>query len=494
MRLWQARLTDKEMLSELHKVFDTTQYGLRRTKFREIRKSLGLIRTREQAHTVESICHVMAELRSMYPQAGAREMISHLFHSHGMQVSRRVVRDYFAIYEPELVKQRKANRLQRRQFWAAGVNDIWAVDQHDKWQRFGLRLHTAVEPFSGRILWLKVWHSNRNPQLILSYYLACAQDFGCTYIHFTQTLNLWRTYCCSLLVIPMITQSDPGTENIGIANAQTLLRQMHDPTLQGFVQHRWMRTKKNIMPEIIWSQFRRRFAPGFEALLEEGVDAGWYDSDNTLQMMVFRWLFIPWMQQQELDSYVQRLNNTRKRSDKKKILPHGILEMIHRCAEDYGALDFKVAISHEALDHVHSVYIDNNHPVFNLVPPSLDCFIAACYDELGRPVVERQSVWSIYCALLDLVRLCEDLPPVFDSVLDTPEDDGELSLIPGLEDLPEVEGYLGGVGNELEHLSALDALDLEDEPDIPLDAEPELWVNAFSMDEEDDMDDVDNAL
>jgi len=48
----------------------------------------------------------------------------------------------------------------------------------------------------------------------------------------------------------MVTQSDPGTENFGIANAQTLLRQMHDLTLEGFVQHRWMRTKKNIMPEI----------------------------------------------------------------------------------------------------------------------------------------------------------------------------------------------------------------------------------------------------
>jgi len=82
----------------------------------------------------------------------------------------------------------------------------------------------------------------------------------------------------------MVTQSDPGTENFGIANAQTLLRQMHDPTLEGFVQHRWMRTKKNIMPEIAWSQLRRRFSPGFERLLDSGLDAGWYDPDNTLQL------------------------------------------------------------------------------------------------------------------------------------------------------------------------------------------------------------------
>ena len=82
----------------------------------------------------------------------------------------------------------------------------------------------------------------------------------------------------------MVTQSDPGMENFGIANAQTLLQKMHDLTLGGFVQHRWMHTKKNIMPEITWSQLRWRFTPGFEALLDTGVKAGWYDPDNTLQL------------------------------------------------------------------------------------------------------------------------------------------------------------------------------------------------------------------
>ena len=57
--------------------------------------------------------------------------------------------------------------------------------------------------------------------------------------------------------MPLVTQSDPGTENFGIANAQTMLRQTLDPSLTGFVQHRWMRSNKNVMPEIAWSQLRR---------------------------------------------------------------------------------------------------------------------------------------------------------------------------------------------------------------------------------------------
>jgi hypothetical protein len=52
------------------------------------------------------------------------------------------------------------------------------------------------------------------------------------------------------LDVPLVTQSDPGSENYGIANAQTVLHHLHDPTLSGTIQHRWMHQKKNVMPEI----------------------------------------------------------------------------------------------------------------------------------------------------------------------------------------------------------------------------------------------------
>ena len=83
-----------------------------------------------------------------------------------------------------------------------------------------------------------------------------------------------------LLDIPLITQSDLGSENYGIANAQSILRQWHDLRLEGTVQHRWMRSKKNVKPEIAWSQFRCRFTPSFEKIIQEGVTAGWYDTTH----------------------------------------------------------------------------------------------------------------------------------------------------------------------------------------------------------------------
>ncbi|KAG1851805.1 hypothetical protein C8R48DRAFT_612357, partial [Suillus tomentosus] len=420
------RQTDKQIVAELQKHFDTSHYGLGLTKFLKIREGMGLRRTRQQMHTVETICEAMTDLRQTYPNAGAHEMVSLLFHEQNMSVARSVVTSYFAIYEPELVLQRKANRLRRRRFWAAGVNDIFAVDQHDKWLRYGLGLHTGIEPFSGRIMWMRVWHSNRNPQLILSYYLDTLDMLG----H-----------------MPMVTQSDPGSENFGIANAHTMLRQWHDPALQGTLQHRWMRNKKNVMPEITWSQMRRRFTPGFESLLDHGVMSGWYDSNNTLQMMVFRWVFIPWLQR-ELDAYQDRVNNTRKRRDRNKILPHGVPNIVYQSPEDFGALDFKITVEREALDHVRNLYIDPSHIVFDLVPQSFGKLIQCCYEELGRPSVTRQSAWDVYLLLLDMLQGNEEIPSAIEDV------EEDLPLLENHQDLPYREEnngtyYMGGVGGGL---------------------------------------------
>ncbi|KAG6372779.1 hypothetical protein JVT61DRAFT_7178 [Boletus reticuloceps] len=98
-----ARLTDQEIIAELQKEINLDEYGIGLTSFKKIRKTLDLERTRKQAHTPDSIRVPMTELRSMYPDAGVREMTSLLFHEYSILASRT--------YEPHLVRQRKVNRL-----------------------------------------------------------------------------------------------------------------------------------------------------------------------------------------------------------------------------------------------------------------------------------------------------------------------------------------------------------------------------------------------
>jgi hypothetical protein len=56
--------------------------------------------------------------------------------------------------------------------------------------------------------------------------------------------------------MPLVTQSDPGSENNGIANGHTLLHHMQDPALARTLQHKFKGQHRNIKPEIFWSQLR----------------------------------------------------------------------------------------------------------------------------------------------------------------------------------------------------------------------------------------------
>ncbi|KAH6903545.1 hypothetical protein BKA70DRAFT_1433583 [Coprinopsis sp. MPI-PUGE-AT-0042] len=351
---WSIRLPDTEALKRLKSsgAFDTDLYGIEIRTYRKYRESLGFTTARKQRHTPETIREDMLDLRDKYPRAGERDMAAHLFHEKDKAVAGRTLRGYFHVYEAHLVAGRRARRLLRKRFWAAGVNDVLAVDQHDKWQRFGLRLHIGVDPFPGRIQWLKIWHTNSNPKLILSYYLEFVREqHG----------------------VPLVTQSDPGPENFLLANGHTMIRWSMDLELRfwRYIQHRWKREKKNIPPEIAWSGLRARFAPGFEDLLQLGVDQEWYDYDNLVHRYVFRWIFIPWLQA-ELDNYRFKVNHTRRRHDPRQIVPHGRAEDIYRFPEAYGARDFKVAVPEHVIREVEEQLIPPNLPLFQLVPPEFD--------------------------------------------------------------------------------------------------------------------------
>ena len=87
----------------------------------------------------------------------------------------------------------------------------------------------------------------------------------------------------SLVAIPLTTQSDPGSENYGVANIHTLACHELDPMLAGTLQHHWKWKKNNVKSEANWSVFHQDFALGFEDLFELGVNQGWYSVDKPLE-------------------------------------------------------------------------------------------------------------------------------------------------------------------------------------------------------------------
>ncbi|KAG6882716.1 hypothetical protein C0993_009446 [Termitomyces sp. T159_Od127] len=193
---------------------------------------------------------------------GACQMVTVLHQDYKIKVAEKLLLDYFNETEPEAVRQRKYKCFWRKQFWAAGVMDMLTCDQHDKWKWFGLWLHIGLDPFAGHLAWLKIWWCNCNTRLIISYYIEAGRKIG---------------------GIPLITQSDRGCENKGMANCHTMLHHQLHSSLVGTLQHRWTFEKGNVKPEAAWSQLRRQFTPGFETILDQGLNKGLYDPSDPLE-------------------------------------------------------------------------------------------------------------------------------------------------------------------------------------------------------------------
>ncbi|THU77151.1 hypothetical protein K435DRAFT_824408 [Dendrothele bispora CBS 962.96] len=256
-------------------------------------------------------------------------------------------------------------------FWAAGVNDVWCLDQHDKLKRYGLALHICVDPFTGKFKWLQVWWTNSNPRLIFGYYLDRVKKDG---------------------YIPLVTQSDPGPENFCIAKGHSFIQQSLDSQLQGTLQHRYMKEKNNLPPEIAWSGLRRDCVPGLEDILANPhVD---YSCDNPLQYNVFKWVAIPWFQS-ELDAYAKFHNSTKRQAQHNKILPHGPPDDIEEHPHTATTL-----WTLNCIRKAEELYALPDHPVFELVPPEFNYWATSYYQQIGSPVVTRHNVWNVYTEIL----------------------------------------------------------------------------------------------
>jgi hypothetical protein len=150
----------------------------------------------------------------------------------------------------------------------------------------------------------------------------------------------------------------------------------------------------------------------------------------------------------------------------------------------------QITVEREALDHVRNLYINPSHVVFDLVPQIFGAIIQRCYEELGRPLVTRESAWDVYLRLLDMLQVNEEISSVIEDVEEDVKED--LPLLENQQDLPyREEGngtyYMGGVGGGLglgmlfthshvecrgadiypgdKHLHQLDNLAHDDEPE-----------------------------
>ncbi|KAF8274172.1 hypothetical protein EI94DRAFT_1696117 [Lactarius quietus] len=231
------------------------------------------------------------------------------------------------------------------------------------------------------------------------------------------------------LGIPLITQSDPGTENVHVAYAQTALRHQMEPLLARSIQHRWFHKHGNIKPEIHWSIFRRDWAVGFQALLDKGVDNRYYDIGDPLECLLFRFVFIPFIQW-EVDGWVHQRNWTKRCSDRKKVLPNGIPMIIVQKPHRWKAVDYKISVPPAVFDKMERKYAPPYDPVFDLVPYAFAEQANAVWTAMGSPQLEFDNAWEIYLQMRDALRAVTQRQTLQQILLSTCEPQNCLDEIP----------------------------------------------------------------
>ncbi|PCH33314.1 hypothetical protein WOLCODRAFT_14630 [Wolfiporia cocos MD-104 SS10] len=152
---WDLGMNQKTVVENVLDHIDMAKYGFSVSSLKQKWGEWDLLSTWQQKHTVETIQAAVQETRERFPHMGSCSMVYLLRQDYSMRVPECVVTEYLKMHEPDAVEQRKHKKWKRKRFWAAGINDIIAIDQHDKWRSFGLFFHVGIEPFVGWIVWLK---------------------------------------------------------------------------------------------------------------------------------------------------------------------------------------------------------------------------------------------------------------------------------------------------------------------------------------------------
>ncbi|XP_062517895.1 uncharacterized protein LOC134193120 isoform X2 [Corticium candelabrum] len=135
--------------------------------------------------------------------AGYRSLWKRLKDRHGLAVRRDILMTLLSIMDPEGAKSKKDRRLKRRVYVNEGPNYVWHTDGYDKFSSFGIYIHSCIDGYSRKILWMKISPTNKDPSVVAEYYLDVVGDIG---------------------GCPRVLRSDHGTENCHLATAQITFR------------------------------------------------------------------------------------------------------------------------------------------------------------------------------------------------------------------------------------------------------------------------------
>ncbi|XP_066927710.1 uncharacterized protein [Clytia hemisphaerica] len=249
---------------------------------------------------------------------GYRAMHQKIRQEYKLNVPRAVVHGAMFNENPELLEARRpgAKKKEKGHFSSPGPNFVHSLDGHDKLMgyqnsTFPIAIYGSIDTCSRKILWLKVWSSNSNPDLIGRFYIE---------------------YLYKSKVVAQNLRIDKGTETVQMAGVHCYLLKdkVDDPT-------------KNIIfgpstsnqIERWWKELHEKLEEYYKDQLRTMKDNLMYDPKNELHREILAYVMVPIIQHQ-VDVFVELWNNHRIRKQKETYLPTGKPSHIYSFPENWG--------------------------------------------------------------------------------------------------------------------------------------------------------------
>lgn len=148
------------------------------------------------------------QIASTFGRAWGRSLMLTQLQLEGFDVRRDDVQAALQSLNEQYARDRGIHFKKKRRHEAIfqGPDDVWSVDGHDKFSRYGLTIYAAVDAHSRRLLWIYVGPANRIQICVAKQYLEAVRTYN---------------------VCPQRIRSDRGTETVMMANFQWAFYRQH---------------------------------------------------------------------------------------------------------------------------------------------------------------------------------------------------------------------------------------------------------------------------
>jgi len=108
----------------------------------------------------------------------------------------------------------------------------------------------------------------------------------------------------------------------------------------------------------------------------------------------------------------------------------------------------QVVVPPAVLDAAEAKWAPPDDPVFQIVPSDFKSYLTQCFEDLGKPEVNFETFWDVYCGLRDLVGVA--VPGNVTVTLSESTGDGDNGMLEpfALAHLKELDLGVDGEGSE----------------------------------------------